>query len=527
MNYRYIAAIEMAGSQVRGAVARIPVLADGTSARPEVVAIETAESNGCVLHGRVQNLIEASKQTQYVLQKLENTPAVKPGKITQVYAALAGRSLGTIRSTAELDLPSEMEVTEQILERLYMEATKAVPAGKTALKVMPRKFFVDNRAIAAPVGALGKKIRGEFTVVVCAPANRRNLELVLDERLHMDVAEYILTPLATGRLLLNEEEKQLGCCLADIGAHTTTVSIYKDRSLQYIVTLPLGSHNITLDIAAGLNITAERAEQAKRTQASATSEADAARDADVQRANLYAQARAGEIAANIMAHITFAGFRAEDLAAGIVLTGRGAKLKNFGRFLESQSKMKIRVAGLPATIGVAPAVTKAADYIPLLAVVEQAARTSAEQCVTFPEPERTAAAPQQEAAPARESGVEVRYGADTDDEDLLKDDDVAERDRQRRQEQARQREQDRRERLRREEEARLDRQRRDDEARRRREERERAQRDTTDSLDDSAADTRSQSDPTIMDKLQKMVMKIFSSSTNVDDGSDADLEDEA
>ncbi len=513
MNYRYIAAIEIAGSQVRGAVARVPLLSDGSAARPEVVALETADSNGCVLYGRVQNLIEAAKQTQYVLQKLENTPAVKPGKITEVYAALAGRSLGTIRANAELDLPTEMEVTDQILERLYMEATKAVPAGKAALKVMPRKFFVDNRAISAPVGALGKKIRGEFTVVVCSPANRRNLELVLDERLHMDVAEYVLTPLSTARLLLNEEEKQLGCCLVDIGAHTTTMSIYKDRSLQYIVTLPLGSHNITLDIAAGLSITAERAEQAKCTVASATSEPGATADADIQRANLYTQARAGEIAANIMAHISFAGFRAEDLASGMVMTGRGAKLKNFCRFLESQSKMKIRLAGLPATIAVAPSVGKAADYIPLLSVIEQAARTSDEQCVSFPEPEP---APQP-APPAQQPnrGADVHFGAGPDEEDLLEDDDVAARRRAQRAQQAQQQEQER-----------IARERAAQEAMERKRARQLAQQNTTDSLDDTPDDDPDKKDPSFMDKMQKMLLNIFSKHTNVDDDRDADLEDE-
>lgn len=510
---KYIVAIELSGTSVRGVAARI----SASNHMPEIIAAEAAEKTACVQYGRVQNLIEAANHTSYVIKKLENNPALKHGKIVSMYVALAGRTLSTVRTTAEISLPTEMEMTDDLLRRLYQEATRDISPDRSVLKVVARKYIVDNHPVANPVGAMGSKLKGEFTIVVCSPVNLRNLELVMDERLNLPVADYIITPLAEAKLALTEEEKQLGCVLVDFGAHTTTISIYKDRSLQYIATLPLGSKNITVDIAAGLSLTDERAEQSKCSLGSALSKS--ASSPEASRVNCYVQARLGEIMANVMAQIGFAGFKVADLPGGIVIFGGGAKLKNFTKFVEQQSKMKVRQASAGTSVTMAPGLNAGVEFLPLISIVDMAAsQSNFISCIEMPQKSTehrsdfhtdtlTTSEPENYVDNEEEYDVE-----DSEDDDFWdKDDDEAER---------------RKAAM----EARIKERRKqlvssDQERRRRREEhlRHEARKINHDADLDTIADETPERKQSLLDRIKQGVTNIFKSSENTDD---ADLDDE-
>ncbi|MDE7375501.1 MAG: hypothetical protein K2N16_01485 [Muribaculaceae bacterium] len=419
MDQKYIIALEFSGSQVKGALVKAPSMPSSPMAIPSVEVVAHEDKASCVQYGRVHNLIDAAKDATIVIQKLENSPKIRLGKIKSAYVGLAGRSLGSMHASAELVLATEQEITADIVKRLIGEATKMVPGDKMALAVLPTRFIVNNQATKSPVGALGSKIKGEFTVVTCSPVNRRNLERVLDDRLHLAVKDFVVTPLALADMVLGEEEKQLGCVLVDLGAQTTTVSIYKDRALQHLATLPMGSNNITIDIATGLSEVKERAELVKIRQANALPEPVSSTDVDANRLNCYVQARLGEIIANVAAQIEFAGFKPSDLSAGYVLTGRGAKLKNMAKAFEAQTKMKARYASIPATVSVADSSVEPADYASLIAIALAGAKAAdTEGCVEMPQ-----AAPRQ---PEHDDTFDP-YADDGDDSDVLLDSDDEER----------------------------------------------------------------------------------------------------
>lgn len=419
MDQKYIIALEFSGTQVKGALAKAPAMPGSPLAIPSIEAVAHEDKASCVQYGRVHNLIDAAKDASFVIQKLENSPKILQGKIKAAYVGLAGRSLGSMRASAELVLATEQEITPDIVKRLVGEATKMVPGDKIALAVLPTRFIVNNQATKSPVGSLGSKIKGEFTVVTCSPVNRRNLERVLDDRLHLAVKDFVVTPLALADMVLGEEEKQLGCVLVDLGAQTTTVSIYKDRALRHLATLPMGSNNITIDIATGLSNVKERAELVKIRQANALPEPVSPTDVDTNRLNCYVQARLGEIIANVAAQIEFAGFKPSDLSAGYVLTGRGAKLRNMTKAFEAQTKMKARHASIPATVSVADSSIEPADYASLIAIALAGVKgADAEGCVEMPQ-----AAPRQ---PEHDDPFDP-YADDGDGGDILVDSDVEER----------------------------------------------------------------------------------------------------
>ena len=334
MNARFIAVLEIGSSKVKGAVARTD--SDGGAT---LVAMHEVKTINCVRYGRVQNVQEVAARVEEVLRRLENDPAVAPRKIKRLRIAFGGRSLTSVHSEADAKLPAEVEITDEIIERLKRDAVFGLPADRHCVDVLPRSFNVDGAEVASNVvGMFGRNIHAAMTVILAAPDNRTALERV---RLGAEGSQiervYIPRQLAIARMALTPSEQQLGCALVDFGAETTTLSIHRDGVLHTLVTLPMGGRNITRDLAAGLSITEEQAEYIKTAQAAAIPDPQADTAGEAKEINSYSQARAGEIIANIVHRIEQAGFKTSELTAGIVLTGRASRMRRMPELLDRKS----------------------------------------------------------------------------------------------------------------------------------------------------------------------------------------------
>ncbi|MDE6160543.1 MAG: hypothetical protein K2F77_02665 [Muribaculaceae bacterium] len=425
MEARYIAVLEIGSSKVKGAVARTE--SDGGAT---IVAAHEVKTIDCVRHGRVQNVQEVAERVSEVLRRLENEPAVAPRRLKRVRIAFGGRSLTSVSASTQATLPAEVQITDDIIERLKKDLMLGLPADRQVVDVLPRSYNVDGAGMSEVVGTYGRNIHADMTVLLVSPDNRTNLERV---RINSDdrPVERIYVPrqLAIARMALTPSEQQLGVVLVDLGAETTTVSIHRGGVLQALATLPMGGRNITRDIASGLSTTEEQAEHIKCTQASAMQDNTADCNQEAREINGYSQARAGEIIANVLHRIEQAGFKASELTAGIVLTGRAAQMRRMAELFETQTRMKVRVA--PADNSVRPGRTgldpiDALDIMALIAwpvadndsdLTEPAkAPIQAEPEYENPEEEYGGYDPQRAANAARRRGEEL------DDSDVLKDD---------------------------------------------------------------------------------------------------------
>ena len=421
MDTRYIAAIEIGSSKIKGLIASVGELGDITL----LAAEETTVSN-CVRYGRISNVQEVTLHVNQIIRKLENSPAVIPGKVSAVYLALGGRSFATMAVQASTKLPSAIEITADTVERLKREASFGlVVTDKETLALLPKTFYVDNTQVKNVVGTIGSQIKAEFSALVCAPDNKRNLERIkIETSEQQPKREYVYRPIAQADLVLSPDEKQIGCALIDFGAETTTVSVYKDDVLQAIVTLPMGSRNITRDLMAGLSMTEENAEMAKSTVGSALTEGNETDNAKIE-INNYIQARAGEIIANIVHQIEAVGFKAQDLPGGLVFIGGGAKLSNFLKLAEAQTKMPVRAGKINSSITIKANGIDLNENIDIIAIAKYAAVNSDLNCLTRPvvvEPDDEADDNTGYVGRAGGAVAGGRRPVSEDDENLLEDD---------------------------------------------------------------------------------------------------------
>lgn len=382
MDPKYIVAIEIGSSKIHGAVAAVQP--DGSLS---VLASECQRATGCVRYGRVSNVQEVSTHVNNILRKLENHPDIMPRKISDIYVGLGGRSFSTLPATATINYNRELEITAEAIKRLKDEAQFGITTPKVVLDILPRRYFVNNKEVTNIVGTVGTSVRAEFTALLCAGDNRNYLDRIKFESPIIRRPNYLLRPVAVADMVLENSERQLGCVLVDIGAETTTVMVYKDGSLQFASTLPLGSRNITLDLKTGLSLTEDRAEQVKLTLGNAINERYGQQlSAEQLEVNQYVQARTGEIIANVIHQVEAAGYKMADLPAGFIVVGGGARLRNFNQALTTQAKCKARMGAAHSSISVCPGVDPDRD-IDILALLSAAADRNGDSCLVCNEVE--------------------------------------------------------------------------------------------------------------------------------------------
>ena len=215
----------------------------------------------------------------------------------------------------------------------------------------------------------------------------KNIKRVLEEKMQLSVNDYIVRQMAVAKLVLTPKEIQLGCVLVDLGAETTTISVHKADALQSLVTIPMGSRNITRDLTS-LSITEEQAEKIKCDCVNVNSHEAQVRGAqafvegiDEGEISKYVQSRAGEIVANIAAQIRESGLKSADLPEGIILVGRGAKLKGFNTLLENNTSLKVRSGQLPGKIQIADNSIHPNDEIDVISILYAATQSNQDAIV--------------------------------------------------------------------------------------------------------------------------------------------------
>lgn len=378
-NSRHIVALEIGSSKIKGLVASVGELGD-----IQIIDIEETRVNDCVRYGKIQNVQEVSSFVNNIIRKLENHPRISPRKITDVFVSLGGRSLATVTTQAQATFPGAVEITEETINRLKRDASFGLVTDKVNLDMVPNAFYVDNKEVKKIVGTIGSNVRAVFSAIVISPVNRRNLDLIKFDG-HSLERHYVVRPTALADLLLSATERQIGCVLVDFGAETTTLAIYKDDTLQKIITLPIGSRNITRDLMSGLSMTEESAEMAKARNRFVSADTQTSTDIEI---NNYISARAGEIVANILHQIEAAGFKPQQLAGGIILTGGGSRLHNFDKIIEAQSKMPVRIAAVDSSLQFKTGDFDSTLNLDLLAIAKYATEKSSVDCLT-PAPEHS------------------------------------------------------------------------------------------------------------------------------------------
>ena len=282
--------------------------------------------------------------------------------INNIYASIGG---GHIFSNFSRGLVSvsraDQKISEEDIQRVIDAAqTFPLPSNKEIIKIFLKEFIVDGeKGVKEAVGMKGVRLESEVLIVGGFSPYIRNSEQAFSIA-DIQIADLIPTPLASARAVLTPQEKELGVCVLDIGAGTTSMAVFEEGVLTHSAVFPVGSGHITNDIAICLRTDIDTAEKIKlefggclsvlkrklgKTGKKIKIEGEEPLIFSPKTLGDIIEARVYEIfdlADKELKKIS----RQKLLPAGIVLTGGGANLPGIRDFTKRELKLSCRI-GLP------------------------------------------------------------------------------------------------------------------------------------------------------------------------------------
>lgn len=344
MPKEFIVAIELGSSKITGIAGRKN--ADGTIS---VQAVVKEDASLCIRKGVIYNIDKTVTALSNIIKKLETSLKTK---VAQVYVGVGGQSIRSVKNTIVKELPADTIVNQDLVNEL-MDTNRSADYGEQEiLDSITQEYKVDSQFQLDPVGIQCMRLEGNFLNILWRKAFYRNLNKCFDNA-GIAIAEMYLAPLALAESILTMAEKRSGCLLVDFGADTTTVQVYHKNILRHIAVIPLGSNNITKDLAT-LQIDEKDAERIKVKYANALTDpsadfvaqpiaVDKERSISEQTFHDIVEARTAEIVENIWYQVP--AELTDKLMGGIVLTGGGSNMKNIDAALRKHTCIdKVRIA---------------------------------------------------------------------------------------------------------------------------------------------------------------------------------------
>lgn len=216
-------------------------------------------------------IVDLDKTVSSIQRAIEEAERMAGFKIDSAYVGLKGLNIELINNRGVVAVTSDdREIREEDLERV-MQATKvvALPMDREIVDIIPREYIVDGfDGIRDPVGMLGVRLEVDAIVVTSLITSLHNLMRCIN-RAGINIKGLVLQAMANSEISLTPDERELGAFLIDIGAGTTEVALFQHGKLQKLSVIPIGGDHITTDLAAGLRINHEAAEELKKVHGTA------------------------------------------------------------------------------------------------------------------------------------------------------------------------------------------------------------------------------------------------------------------
>lgn len=305
-----------------------------------VLATGQAETEG-VRRGYITNIDQVARSIKKAVSGAEK---ILNFRINQAFISIGGISLNSTISTGGVIISkADQEITN-------LDVSKAISASeenldllnKKIIHVLPIGFKLDGKELyVKPEGMHGVKLEAKTLFITCLKQNIDDLTTAL-ALAKIEIIDIIASPIAESVILLSNKQKTAGCMLINIGSETVSLAVFENNLLISLQVFPIGSTDITKDIALGLKISLEEAESIKLGSVIGGNYPQ-------KRIDEIIEARLGDIFELIENHLKRLR-RNELLPAGIIFTGGGCYINKIEELAKNQLKLPVRIGPIDASV---------------------------------------------------------------------------------------------------------------------------------------------------------------------------------
>lgn len=351
-----------------------------------IIGVGETKSEG-LNRGVVTNIRSAVKSIRKAIEECELKSGIE---IENVYAGIAGHHIVGLNKEGVVAVTGDT-ITESDIQRVVEAARATNTPDKEIIHTLTQEYIVDGQdGVIDPIGMAGKRLEARVHLILGSISSAANIVQCCNDA-NLNVINIVLEPYASSLAVLDEQEKELGVVLLDIGGGTSDMVIYKNGSIVHTSVLPLGGNQVTNDIAIGLRTTKLEALRIKhdhgvalinKVQGGETVllKGIAGREERVIDKRLLAEvieARFREIFELILKEIRNSGF-GPGCAAGVVLTGGSANMKHIINLAEDVLKMPVRI-GSPTNVEGLYDLVDAPEYSTVVGLIQYGAKAGLDE----------------------------------------------------------------------------------------------------------------------------------------------------
>lgn len=338
-----------------GSTKTCALLAEMENEQVRFLALGAAESKG-LRKGLIVNLDSAVSSIRRAVEEAESVANVP---VESAVVGVAGSHVRGVNSRGGIPLgPRPRDIEREDVRRAIETARNiALPEDREVLHVLPHEFIVDAQdGIRDPVGMVGQRLEANVHLVTSSIAATQNL-VTAANKAGILISDTVLEPLASAEACLTQDERDLGCCLLDIGGGTTELIVYGGGVVRHTGAVAIGGDHFSNDLAVGLRTPIPDAERIKRHHGCAAAHLlhndgaiEIASVGDRPPRTIFSrmlteiiEPRAQELLALIAEDLRRAGLDRQ-IPAGFVLAGGGSRLNGLLELTEDGFHLPARIA---------------------------------------------------------------------------------------------------------------------------------------------------------------------------------------
>jgi len=330
--------------------------------------------------GIIVDLDKAVASIQKAVEQAEDRAAIA---VEHAILGVAGSHVRGINTHGGLifgNRPREIG-RDEIRQAVDKARAIPLPPDREVLHLLPQEFILDDQhGVHDPLGMIATRLEVRVHMITAAASATQNVITAVN-RAGVHVDDTVFEPLACADSVLRSDERELGICLADIGAGSTNVVVIQEGSVGHSAVLPIGGDHFTSDLSVGLCTPIVEAEKIKKSfgnvivtlipegnEVEVPSVGDRASRLVSQRmVGEILEPRARELFEMLRENLRHAGML-EHCAAGMVITGGGARLPGIMDIADSVLRKPVRMAW-PAPLAKMPSTLAEPEFATVLGLI--------------------------------------------------------------------------------------------------------------------------------------------------------------
>ncbi len=208
-------------------------------------------------------VVNIDATVQSIRSAVEAAEIMAGCQVNSVYTSMADANVQGLNSAGMVPV-RDKEVTILDIKRVIDAAkTFALSDEQQIMHVLPQEFIIDKQdKIREPLGMSGVRLEAKVHMIMGSKMAIENVAKCV-KRCGLQVTDIILGQLAASYAVLTEEEKELGVCLINIGAGTSSIVLFQNAAIEYTLVLPIAGDQVTNDLAIALRLPTQIAEKIK------------------------------------------------------------------------------------------------------------------------------------------------------------------------------------------------------------------------------------------------------------------------